>query len=202
MRCFYCWRMCLWQYDRQCACSTMERQPNCALMFAYTSTHLPQTLHRTWRPFCIACSITCLKPLWFLLVGASEKHYVQWACSWCSDPSTACPCSLWCYSDTARQIRTSEAIHDATSCTRALYSMEATSNICCDIDGIQAMYCVPGLFVWCCSAVPSTVETMYFRIWTFMLHFQSGITHWSSSVDLKLTLYSGILILFPLTNVE
>ena len=138
----------------ECACSTMERQPNCALMFAYTSTHLPQTLHRTWRPFCIACSITCLKPLWFLLVGASEKHYVQWACSWCSDPSTACPCSLWCYSDTARQIRTSEAIHDATSCTRALYSMEATSNICCDIDGIQAMYCVPGLFVWCCSPVP------------------------------------------------
>ena len=32
---------------------------------------------------------------------------------------------------------------------RALHPMETTSNICCD------MYCVPGLFVSCCSAVPS-----------------------------------------------
>ena len=42
--------------------------------------------------------------------------------------------------------------------------VEATSNICCDVDGIQAMYCVPGLFGWRCSAVPSTVKTI--RFWT------------------------------------
>ena len=42
-------------------------------------------------------------------------------------------------------------------------SMEATSNICRDLDVIQAMYCMPGLFVWCC-AVPSTEETMNFRV--------------------------------------
>ena len=43
-----------------------------------------------------------------------------------------------------------------------MHPMEATSNICCDMDGIQAMYCVSALFVWC-SAVPYTVETMHFR---------------------------------------
>ena len=79
-----------------------------------------------------------LHSLNFLLVGAPEKHCVPWASSWCSDPSTACPHSLWHYSDTAWNIQTSEAIHDVT-CTHALHPMEATLDSCCDMDGIHAM---------------------------------------------------------------
>ena len=41
--------------------------------------------------------------------------------------------------------------------------LETTSNICCDMNGIEAMYCVLGLFVWCCFAVPSTVKIMHIR---------------------------------------
>ena len=121
----------------------------------------------------------------FLLVGASEKHCVQQACSWCSDPSTACPHNLWCYSDTAWNIRTSETIHYLMC---ALQPMEATSNICCDMDEIQAMYCVLGLFVWFCPAVPSTVETMHF--WT--QGDMNVYAPWNLPVDLKLTLCMNI----------
>ena len=147
----------------------MERQPISALMFADTSTTLPQTLDRTWRPCCMACSNTGLKPPGFLLEGASEKHCVRWACFWCLDPSTACPRSLSRYSDTARDRR--------TTCAR--------------------VHCIP----W--RPLPTSVMTwMRFRpctvcqgsgyachlawkLFTFMLHFQSGINPWSLSVELK-----------------
>ena len=127
-------------------------------------------MNRTRRLCCMACSTTRLKHPGFLLMEASEKHCVWWACPWCSNPSTVCPHGLWCYLDTAR-------------------NMEAILNICFDMDGIQAMYCVPGLFAWSCYAVPSTMETMYFWTKGDILHFQSGITPWSLSLDLKLTLY-------------
>ena len=48
------------------------------------------------------------------LPGTSRECCVSWASSWCEDPWTACPCSLWRYSGTGWNIRTSEAIHVAT----------------------------------------------------------------------------------------
>ena len=108
--------MFLWQYENVTA-ARWSGSPVPHLCSPTPQQHIHQTLDRTWRPCCMACSITELKPPGFLLVGASEKHYVRWGCSWCSDPSTARTLSLWRYSDTARNIRTSEAIHDAT-CAR------------------------------------------------------------------------------------
>ena len=93
------------------------------------------------------------------------------------------------YLDTAQNIQTSQAIHDATC---ALHPMEATSNICCDMDRIEAMYCVPELFddVLHCHILWKLYISGHKVIWTFMLHFQSRITLWSLSVDLKLTLFT------------
>ena len=72
----------------------------------------------------------------------------------------------------------------------ALHPMETTSSIYCDIDGIQSM-CQGSLFdvgLQCYLPWKQCISG-YKVIWKFMLHFQSGITTWSLSVDLKLTLY-------------
>ena len=113
--CLHCQRMCLGNMtDIVSAARWAPTHLRYTLMFADTSTSSSPELDRTWRPCCIACSITGLQPSGFLLVRASEMHCVWWASFWCSDASTGCPCSLWCYSDKAWNVQMSEAIHDST----------------------------------------------------------------------------------------
>ena len=147
-------------------------------------------LDRMWRPCCMACSITRLKPPGFLFVGASEKHCAHWACSCCSDPSTrihvACY-AIWEQPGTFERVRQSMMwrVHACIAShgghfEHLLWHRWDSDHVLC------------AKALWCCSTVPSTTETMHFghkMIWTFMLHFQSGIIPWSLLVDLKLTLY-------------
>ena len=191
-RCVHFWRMYLWQYDRQCGCSTMERKSTSELMFSDTQ-HLPETLNRAWRLYRMAYSITEIKPPGFLLVGSSEKNCVRWAFSWRSDPSTTCPQSLWRYSDTTRNIRTSEAIHDATCAHVYCIPWRPLRTTVVTLMGFWPWtVCQGSLFhvVLQCHLPWKLCISGLKVIWTFMIHFQSGITHWSLSVDLKLTLYT------------
>ena len=137
-------------------CSTMEGKPTSALMFTNTSTTSSPDVGYNVEALLHGLLNLQIKPPGFLFVVASKKHCVGWAC----------PCSLQQHVHIAcdaiqTQHETFEWVRESMMwCVHTcIVSHVGHLNICWHMDGIQAMY-----FVWCCSAVPSTVETMNF--WT------------------------------------